>query len=192
MRGHLWAEAANTATNLENALVYEKDDRSSYEKFWNKQPDYARYLRRFGEMAVIKVHSKIKGKLKDKGKTVMFVGYSSNSSPDTYRFYDPKTKKINISRDVTWLNKTYGDWKGITQSKITRLSQAIVIEDDDENIKESIPITRNENNRMELQKESQQQNQHTTNEMQKPNASTTTQDTVDSAVNPRVRQGLEL
>ena len=121
MRGYLWVEAANTATNLENALVYEKADKSSYENFWNKQPDYTRYLRRFGEMAVIKVHSKIKGKLKDKGKTVMLVGYSSNSSPGTYRFYDPKTKKTNISRDVTWSNKTYGDWKGITQSKITRL-----------------------------------------------------------------------
>ena len=64
----------------------------------------------------------------------MFAGYSSNSSPDTYRFYDTKTKKINISRDFTWLNKTYGDWKGITQSKITRLSQAIVIKDDGEKL----------------------------------------------------------
>ena len=110
----------------------------------------------------------------------------------TYRLYDPKTKKINISRDVTWLNKTYGDWKGITQSKITRLSQAIVIRDDGENIKESNPITRNENNRMETQQESQQQNQHTTNKMQKSNASTTNHDIVDSTVKPRVRQELEL
>jgi hypothetical protein len=33
------------------------------------------------------------------------VGYLENHPENTYRFYNPKTKKIIISRDITWLNK---------------------------------------------------------------------------------------
>ncbi|CAJ1964672.1 unnamed protein product [Cylindrotheca closterium] len=79
-------------------------------------------------MAVIKVHTKIKGKLKDRGRTVMFVGYADNSSGDTYKFYDPKTKRISSSRDVSWLNKSYGDWKGIKKTNTLRLTQEILLE----------------------------------------------------------------
>ena len=37
-------------------------------------------------------------------KCVM-VGYARNHTGDTYRMYNPGTKRIILSRDVTW-----GDW----------------------------------------------------------------------------------
>jgi hypothetical protein len=36
----------------------------------------------------------------------MFVGYTEHHSRDVYR-----TKSIINSRDIIWLNKTYGEWK---------------------------------------------------------------------------------
>ena len=83
-------------------------------------------------MAVIKTHDKIQNKLKDRGKTVMFVGYTNDSHPDTYRFMDPQTKKINVSRDVTWLNKKYGEWKGITRNNVKRVSSSIILDDEED------------------------------------------------------------
>jgi len=55
MRQNLWAEAAATSTKLENILVYENDGKSSHEKFWTTAPKYARQLKPFGTMGVIKI-----------------------------------------------------------------------------------------------------------------------------------------
>lgn len=134
MREGLWAEACNTATKLEVALVYEANGNSSHSKFWKEEPKHARHLRTFGEMGVIKLQQDIKGKLRNRGKTVMFVGYSEDSSPDTYRFYDPSTRKINGSRDVYWLNKSYGDWKRIKKTNVRKMKSSILVEEDDDNI----------------------------------------------------------
>src|SRR5210317_1253340 len=41
-REKLWAEAANTTTKIDNILVREKDGKCPYEKFWKKEPKYAR------------------------------------------------------------------------------------------------------------------------------------------------------
>ena len=130
MRQNLWAECAATATKVENMLVYKRNGTSSYQKFWKKEAPYARHLRTFGEMAVIKVATKIKGKLENRGRTVMFVGYADESAPDTYKFFDPKTQKISRSRDVQWLNKTYGEWRGIQRSTTRRVTQTVILEDE--------------------------------------------------------------
>src|SRR6056300_750676 len=47
MRGKLWAEAANTATKIDNILVRERDGKCPYEKFWKTEPTFARHLRVF-------------------------------------------------------------------------------------------------------------------------------------------------
>ena len=67
LRGKLWAEAANCATKLENIMIKENSEKCTYEKMWNKRPKYLRYLRRFGEIAVVKTGAKIKSKLTDRG-----------------------------------------------------------------------------------------------------------------------------
>lgn len=37
----------------------------------------------------------------------MFVGYTLEHAGDCYRICDPKTGRIRISRDISWLNKMY-------------------------------------------------------------------------------------
>jgi len=34
-----------------------------------------------------------------------------------HRFFNERTKRIIMSRDVQWLKKVYGDWKGIEGKK---------------------------------------------------------------------------
>ena len=39
----------------------------------------------------------------------MFVGYADNHAGNVYRFVNLKTKKIILSRDITWMNILYGE-----------------------------------------------------------------------------------
>ena len=66
-----------------------------------------RYMRRFGEMAVIAIHEgeMMRYKLDDRGKT-MFVGYEYDHSRDVNRFLNIHTKIIIINRDVRWLKSS--------------------------------------------------------------------------------------
>ena len=50
-------------------------------------------------------------KVDNRGKCCTMMGYSSKYPSSTYRFYNPKTGKIMMLRDVRWLDKTYRSWK---------------------------------------------------------------------------------
>jgi len=47
-------------------------------------------------------------KLDDKGERCIFIGYSSNSKAS--KFYYPETKKVIISRDVTFDEEGIWNW----------------------------------------------------------------------------------
>ena len=70
-------------------------------------PDYAKDLMTFGEMEVVRSIAKVKSKLDDWGKTCMFLGYAQNHNGGTYCMLNIQTKRISLSSDVIWLNKTY-------------------------------------------------------------------------------------
>ncbi len=61
-------------------------------------------------MVVIADRTKIKAKLLDRGKTFMFLGYADGHAAETYRIWNPETKKMIISSDVIFLQKNYGNW----------------------------------------------------------------------------------
>jgi transposase InsO family protein len=132
IRGKLWAECANTATLYENMIVGENQSESAYKSFYGKDPNYARYLKVFGEIAVITDHKKIKGKIEDRGRQCMFLGYSEKHTGDTYRFLNLQTEQVEMSRDVIWLGKNYGEWKGLTSVNTTLLEDENNEGDDDD------------------------------------------------------------
>ena len=78
-----------------------------------------KYMRTFGEMAVIAIHEgkKMRSKLDDRGKTCMLVGYADGHSRDMNRFLNIHTRRIIISRDVRWLNII---WKHLQKEKYLR------------------------------------------------------------------------
>jgi len=66
----------------------------------------------------------IKGKLAPRGKICMFVGYPDDTTPDVYRMLNIKTNKIIKSKDIFWLNKTYGQY-------LTEKDYTIITEEED-------------------------------------------------------------
>jgi hypothetical protein len=69
----------------------------------------------FGEIAVIEINSKrkIRNKLENRGRTCLYLGRAANHITGVGRYLNLETNRIILSREITWLGKMYGDWKGI-------------------------------------------------------------------------------
>ena len=113
-RDQLWAEAAKTATKLTNITVKVNGQATPHKNFYGEEPEYSRYLRTWGEMGVVKDPTEHKLKNADRGRVCMFLGYASNHAGDSYKVFHLKTGKALISRDVRWLNKSFGEHQGLT------------------------------------------------------------------------------
>ena len=90
-----------------------------------------KYLRPFGEMAVVAIHEgkKMRSKLDNRGKTCMFVGYAEDHAGDVYRFLNIHAKRIIMSRDVRWLNIV---WKHYRMKSIYARKQVELFLDEEE------------------------------------------------------------
>ncbi len=126
MRAKLWAECARTATMIENNMPDKKDENPPSVKLYQRQSSWMKNLRTFGEIAVVNntSKSKIAKKLENKGKICMLVGYSEEHPKGTYRFMDLNTKKVIMSRDVSWMNKTWGEYQGIKEKRIIKINDS--------------------------------------------------------------------
>jgi hypothetical protein len=74
----------------------------------NKQFKGSKNLKTFGKMCAVMTKKTIQGKLNDRGTVGLFVGYPGNHANDVYRLFNIKTKQIIKSRDLVWLNLSYG------------------------------------------------------------------------------------
>ena len=90
-----------------------------------------KYMRTFGEMAVVAIHEgkKMRSILDNRGKTCMFVGYAEDHAGDVYRYLDIHTKRIIMSRDVRWLNII---WKHYRMKSIYARKQVELFLDEEE------------------------------------------------------------
>ena len=81
-----------------------------YEHTDGKLPEWTKFeLRTWGEVGVVKVKTKTSNKLLDKGVPCMMCGYAMKHPGDCYRMYNPETKGVHESRDVTWLRRMFYD-----------------------------------------------------------------------------------
>jgi hypothetical protein len=78
---------------------------------YNKEFKDHKNLKTFGEMCVVTTKKAIQGKLSDRGTVSLFVGCLNNYADDVYTIFNIKTKQIIKSRDLVWLNLSYGNWK---------------------------------------------------------------------------------
>lgn len=95
-----WAEAISTANHLQNILPSSAVDRTPHELFYKAKPSY-KNLKAFGCVAYVHVHQEKRKKFDKKAEKLTFVGYSNDHK--AYRFLDPSTSKITISRDAVFL-----------------------------------------------------------------------------------------
>ena len=96
----LWTEAANTATLLDSYLITDASDINSFQKFFGKgeRCPVTEPTKKFGEACIIYDRTKIKSKLQERGKEANWIGY-------TYKIFNPKTCKVMLSRDVTFVGQ---------------------------------------------------------------------------------------
>ncbi|KAK2970863.1 hypothetical protein RJ640_022305 [Escallonia rubra] len=103
-----WAEAVDCAVYLSN--------RSPTRSVWNQTPQEAwsgykpsvSHLKVFGSIAYVHVPDQQRKKLYDKSEKFIFIGYSQESKG--YKLYNPVDKKMKVSRDVTFDEKSSWDW----------------------------------------------------------------------------------
>ena len=108
-----WCEVISTATKLDNIMVRTEKPIPPHTLFYNEGARYMKYLRTFGELAVIAISDgkKMRSKLDTRGRTGIFVGYADDHAGNVYRFINIETKKIILSRDVQWLNSFWKQYK---------------------------------------------------------------------------------
>ncbi|KAK2968055.1 hypothetical protein RJ640_025499 [Escallonia rubra] len=83
---------------------------------WNQTPQEAwsgfkpsvSHLKVFGSIAYVHVPDQQRKKLDDKSEKFIFIGYSQESKG--YKLYNPIDKKMKVSRDVTFDEKSSWDW----------------------------------------------------------------------------------
>lgn len=90
----LWGFAILTAAYQLNRSPTKAIDVTPYEK-WNGTKPNLKYLQEFGSIVYTKRLGYLK-KLDDRGQKAIFVGYA----PNGYRVWNPKTKKVYLSRDI--------------------------------------------------------------------------------------------
>ena len=108
-----WCEVISTATKLDNIMVRKERTKPPFTLFYNDEPKYMKFLRSFGEMAVIAISDgkKMRSKLYTRGRTGIFVGYADDHAGNMYRFINIQTKQIILSRDIQWLNSFWKEYK---------------------------------------------------------------------------------
>jgi len=108
-QNRLWAEAIHTATKIGNILPTQTRPIAPHNLFFKSDSKLHNFLQPFGRIAYITIRQEFHRKFSPKSKKGVFVGYADNHPPDTFRFYDPKTDKIFLSRDIA----KWTVWHGI-------------------------------------------------------------------------------
>ena len=125
IRNKLWAQCAKHCTNLENILV-KKENKTPYEIVYKKLPKWIKYLRMFGEIAVIHNNNDIQSKLENRGYIGLYVGHPDDHAKEVCQFFKLSTQKLILSRTYKFLNITYDQYYLISKKEISHVS------DDDE------------------------------------------------------------
>ena len=134
-----WCEVISTATKLDNIMVRKDRTKPPYTLFYNDGPKYMKFLRSFGEMAVIAISDgkKLRSKLDTRGRTGIFVGYADVCAGNVYRFINIQTKKIMLSRDIQWLNSFWKDYKKRKDNSKKLIDEFYSHDEDDQTQEES-------------------------------------------------------
>lgn len=103
----MWAECGCTACELDNLDCENKAGKPRCVQFYGKDYKGFPYLRKFGEIGVVKQRDKIKSELVNRGEVCLYLGHAENHSADVARFMKLSTKRVIRSQDVKWLKKTF-------------------------------------------------------------------------------------
>lgn len=114
--GRLWGEAMATTMYILNRSPTQSVEGSTPYEVWHGSKPTVSHLRTFGCVAHVKQGSKRLTKLEDRSTPMVFVGYESGSK--AWRFYDPNTRRVHVSRDVLFEEDRSWNWEEETGTDI--------------------------------------------------------------------------
>ena len=134
-----WCEVISTATKLDYIIVRKDRTKPPYTLFYNDEPKYMKFMRSFGEMAVIAISDakKMRSKLDTKGRTGIFVGYADDHAGNVYRFINIQMKKTILSRDTQWFNSFWKEYKKRRDDSKKLVDEFYSHDEDDQSQEES-------------------------------------------------------
>lgn len=103
-----WGEAVCTVVYTLNRSPTKSLNKKTLFEAWHGKKPRVSHLRTFGCVARVKMVGLGLKKLSDRSNKMVFIGYESGTKG--YRFFDPSTKKLVISRDVIFYEKQSWDW----------------------------------------------------------------------------------
>ena len=101
MKNKLFGEAVTTAAFLHDLGPTVRNPVSAEELWSGKASKWTgKFLVEFGRVGMVTVKSTKPGKLQDKSEPMIMVGYAKEYPAGTYKFWNPKTKRIIVSDSV--------------------------------------------------------------------------------------------
>jgi hypothetical protein len=128
-----------------NILLTNNRDSSPFQQFFGKgiKSIVPISTRKFGEMVVVYQNNNMAPKMKDRGTTCIWLGYAADHAAGTYRVYNPQTRQVIFTRDVQFLNQTYGKYhkaKVIKEAEREKSNKPMtIVHDDDSDDDDDIP-----------------------------------------------------
>ena len=125
-----WAEAVNTAVYiLKRSPTKAVPNRTPFEA-WFGQKHVISHMKIFGCICYAQVAAQKRTKFDPKSERCIFLGYADGTKG--YRLYNLKKKKIIISRDVIFDEKSSWDWEGAKVQKDHFIPTSTIEQLDDE------------------------------------------------------------
>ncbi|GLU00818.1 hypothetical protein SLE2022_181580 [Rubroshorea leprosula] len=103
-----WAEAIHTAAYIQNRSPTAALHHQTPFEAWHGWKPKVTHFKVFGCLAYVHVPSQKRTKFEENSVKCIFLGYSDETKG--YRFYNPITKKLLISRDVIFDEKNSWNW----------------------------------------------------------------------------------
>jgi hypothetical protein len=94
LRDKIWAECVMNVTYLSNIISTKSSFKSPFELLYGEKPILHNNLKMFGEVGEVTKKERIQAKMRNRGTTCMFVGYTEHHSRDVYRMLNLTTNSI--------------------------------------------------------------------------------------------------
>ena len=101
-------------------------------------------MQKFGEMCITTYKNNSHGdKLVNRGTPSIWVGQDENHPAGTYRIFNPNTKNIILTWDMSFLHKSYSEYTKVDKPVVVTASYEAL---DDKEEHETVPVLNNNNN----------------------------------------------
>ena len=100
----MWAEAIHKYELVRNSMNNMGSTKSPFGIFYGEKPKIIGSFSDFGCITYVTKQEKLKKHIKYKMYKSIIVGYAENHTRGTYKFYNPETKRVIITRYVKWVD----------------------------------------------------------------------------------------